>query len=156
MKKLKIIAVMLLCVLVALSFVACDLGHIKDTNGDEDFSLVTIGDEDILAGGTKYAAFLSTNNTVGDLHSITIQKFSGVWQVATLSLQGNGRAIIKMEACVEKGNCRIVLIHNDQIIHDFNINGSDSYTVNTAGTYYIKLAGESAQITQMDFSWSLA
>lgn len=154
MKKLRIIALMMLCVLVAISLVACDFGHIKDTNGDEDFTLETITDEDILAGGTKYVAFGSQNLTVGDVHSVTVKKFSGVWQVAMLELQG-GSAAVTMDMTVAKGNCRVVLICNDEIVHDFDINGQDTYTVHTAGKYYIKLAGESAEISKMDFTWSL-
>lgn len=156
MKKLRIIALMLLCVLVAMSLVACDFGHIKDTNGDEDFTLETITDEDILKGETKYVAFGSKNLTVGDVHSVTVKKFSGVWQVAQLELQGYGRAVASMDMSVVKGNCRVVLICNDKIVHDFNINGQDTYTVNTAGKYYIKLAGESAEIAKMEFTWKLA
>ena len=157
MKKFRLIAAILLLVILTLSLAACDMKHIKDTNGDDDFSLVTITDEDIL-GKDKYFALGATNKPNGNGYTVSmIGKFSGVWRVAVLSVSGVGYRTINTDMYVESGNCRLVLVYNDEIVYDFNIRGQDSYRIYSSGSstqnYYLKLAGESAKIGTFDFTW---
>lgn len=155
MKKAKIIVAALMLLALTLSFAACNFGHIADTNGDDDFTVETIDDDEILTR-TKYVAWLAKSSNNNGQYSVTVKKLSGVWQIADLSMKGYGAAVLKTDMTVESGNCRLVLVHNDKIVHDFNIQGQDSYVVTTSGNYYLKLVGESAHVSKLNFSWQLA
>ena len=154
MKKVRLIVSALLLVVFALSLSACFL-HIKDTNGDDDFTIQTIDDDEIIQSNKNIAMGAVTTH-VGNDYTVKIKRLSGVMQVADLSLQGIGQAVIRTDMDVKSGNCRLVLVHGNNIIYDFELHGEDSYTVRTSGTYYLKLVGESAKVTKLNFSWTLA
>ena len=155
MKKFKIIAVAVMCVALTVSLAACIALHIEDTNGEDDFSLAVITEDEIVTASRNYAATGSTYETVGDVHVITVEKFSGVWQVGRYDLT-EGSATFNVEMSVKRGNCRLVLVNDGKIVHDFDINGADSYTITTVGEYYIMLAGESAEISLLKISATTA
>ena len=156
MTKFSVVAVALLWTLLVASLVACGVGQITDKNGETNFALQTITDEDIL-GEDNFRAWSATVNTDGYDYSVSvIGKISSVWQVAELTMTGDGVAVITMDAVIASGNCRIVLVHDGEIVHDFNINGRDFYTVYSEGNYYVKLVSESVHLSKMDFSWGFA
>lgn len=152
MKKVRLIAVILTCAVLALSLSAC-VKHIVDTNGDEDFSIQTITDEKIVSGYKSYLAVGSVSTNVGNKHTLRVKKLSGVWQLGTVTVD-NGSVEIKTDMSVTKGNCRLVLVYGNEIVYDFNINGTDTYATNATGKYDIKLVGESAVIRSLEYTFA--
>ena len=146
MKKLRVISLILICALTLVTLVAC-FDHIEDTNGEEDFSLVTITDEDFI----QYSHSLVSNNSVrteiGNRTKLKIGKISGIDIIEEFSVFGSGSVTISMNMSVTSGNCRLVLVHNEQIVYDFNINGEDSFVATERGHYYLKIGGESATVS---------
>ena len=160
MKRIRLVAMALLLVMLAFSFTACSDKIIADTNGDDDFSLAVIDDAQIKTSDEYFGLAFATGNAEG-YKGIVIGKLSGVWQVVQLQVQGSGRRVrIRTNLVVESGNCRLVLVRgNQQIVNDFDIHGEDYFdlwlTSMSAEYYYIKLAGESAKISQFEFSYTL-
>ena len=62
---------------------------------------------------------------------------------------GNRFDITIYNLWVEEGNLKVVLLHNDEIVHEFKLNEiSQSYTLeNPKGTVSLRVAGESANFT---------
>ena len=150
MKKVKLIAVILMCILLALSLSACVIKHIDDTNGDDDFSVVTIGDADILNGPSNSLSYLRITTRINNTCTVKVDKFSGIDQLEKIVVS-SGSKTITIELIVTSGNCRLVLTNNREIVYDFSINGTDSYTLES-GTYRLKLVGESAEISMLKYS----
>ena len=149
MKKVKIFALVIVCLTLALTLVAC-FGHIEDTNGDEDFSLVTITDDDLINGRGNFLSNNSTEFNIGGVTTLKYGKMSGVTTLETVFVVNS--KTITTEMTTTSGNCRLVLVHNNEIVYDFNINGSDSYTMQDSGSYYLRLAGESAKVSLLKYS----
>ena len=147
MKKVKVLVVAMVCLMLALSLSAC-IGHIEDTNGDDDFSLVTITDSDLVSGKSNSLTNNSMKTTIGNKTTHKYGKFSGIITLETIRVT-TGKTITTTMS-VTAGNCRLVLVKDGQIVYDFNINGSDSVTLES-GTYYLRIAGESAKVDSLTY-----
>lgn len=143
MKKLILISIIILSITLLTS-----CSHIKDTNGDENYTLCEITDSDITGN------FSFTNN-VGRIRTslngrgkITVNKFSGIETVESLSLE-NDTLIANVSVKVESGNFRVVIIKDNGIIKDFIINQENQqYTLNNqTGKFKLVVVGESAKYT---------
>ncbi|MCH5163754.1 MAG: hypothetical protein J1F36_01920 [Clostridiales bacterium] len=139
MKISKFIAVTIVCALIAIT--CCGCGHIKDTNGDDDFSLVTLSEQQIIKGNSSVSS-VSASNQWNNKYNLKVSKFSGVKELKKITLK-SGTQKITTDVNVSAGNFRMVLISGGQIVYDFDINGTSSATI-SEGTYIIKIAGESA------------
>ena len=62
------------------------------------------------------------------------------------NIYGNRFDITLYNTTVTEGNLRIVLLHNNEIVHEFKLNElSQTYTLeNPKGTVSLRVAGESA------------
>lgn len=134
----------LLTVCILLSFAGCELPSYEDTNGEADFSLQTITEQDILraAGSTKIMAFSSSVNGQTTCKAKTM---NGVETLFEKKL--NGQTLDLTVSCaITKGNARLVLILDDKIIHDFAINEENQHITldNVTGKVCLRLAGEAA------------
>lgn len=135
--------------------------EIKDLNGEADFSLASLTDEDICAEKTSYhcvAVRLSSSGSKSyvdkdylyDVDTVKVSAttpFSGVYILqATYGKTDTVRFTV--ECARTKGNLRLVLVdENSDIIHDFSVTEGSSYTVNDAKgkEFEIRAAGESAE-----------
>lgn len=123
-------------------------GGIEDTNGEEDLSLQTITDKDIIEGmGSTRFMSSSSNSTVNGV-SKSVHKaktMSGVLELYEDRLK-NETLDITVSCEITKGNARLVLIVDGEIVHDFDLNGADQSLVldNVSGNVSLKIAGESA------------
>lgn len=137
--------------------------EIKDLNGEEDFSLATLTDEDICAEKTSYhcvAVRLSSSGSKSYVDKDYLYDVDTVKVSATTPLSGvyilqstfgkTDTVRFTVESTQTKGNLRIVLLdENSDIIHDFSVTEGSSYTVNdaTGKEFEIRAAGESAEFT---------
>ena len=140
MKISKFIAVTIVCALIAITCCGCDK-HIEDINGDDNFSLATLTEQQIIKNNSSISS-VSVGNQWNNKYDLKVNKFSGVKELKKITLK-SGTQKITADVNVSSGNFRMVLISNGKIVYDFDINGTSSYTI-SAGTYIIKIAGESA------------
>ena len=167
--KLKKVLWILVCLCMILSFCSCSLliskfkVETKDLNGEDDFSLAVLTDEDICAEDNEcycvvFGLVASGSKSYADedyLHdgdSVTASANTPLSGVSLLqSTYGTAETITFTVECTRtKGNVRIVLLdENLDIIHDFSITEESSYTVNHAKgkEFEIRVAGESAEFT---------
>jgi hypothetical protein len=134
----------LLTVCILLSFAGCKLPSYEDTNGEADFSLQTITEEDILraAGSTK---IMASKVSINDNTVCKAQTMSGVETLFSERLK-NETLDLTVSCAITKGNARLVLILDDKIIHDFAINEENQHITldNVTGKVCLRLAGEAA------------
>ncbi len=166
MKMMKILLV-LICICVLISLCSCTLlinkfkVETKDLNGEDDFSLAVLTDEDICAednvcycvgfglsasGSKSYA----DEDYLHDGDTVEASAYTPLSGVSLLQLTyGTSETITFTVECDRtKGNVRIVLLdENLDIIHDFSVTEKSSYTVNNAKgkEFEIRVAGESAE-----------
>lgn len=122
---------------------SCTLRHIPDTNGDTDYSLNTLTDEDFVKGYsalTQQAVTKKTSTTI----KVNVKKMSGISNLKTL--EPKGKTInIKTNLTLNSGNIRLVLMKGKEIIYDFKVNGEDIYKISLSeDKYNIRLGAESA------------
>ena len=133
-------------ILVAVCLCAltgCGIDGYPDTNGEEDFTLQVLTDEDIL--GTRGSVrVMSSTTTVGNKTVCKTKTMSGVTDLYEGYLRG-GDFQITVSSEFTKGNARLVLVLDDAIIHDFALNGEEQTFVlpDANGRIYLRVAGES-------------
>lgn len=139
------IAVLVVCI---IWFINDDFTHIEDTNGADNYSLQTITDEDIvkremasMGAGTKTDSLTNTETHFSN-------KFSGVTAIYTDNIIfSSGEITFTVNhAEVTKGNFKIVLVVDDEIVHEFKLNElTQSFTLeDVKGEIALVIAGESA------------
>jgi len=148
-KRLKYIiyGVLTICLitLITLWFYDPEFEHIEDTNGIDNYSLTTITDRDIvkLNSGPLYET--SDDKPHGSKPDFSI--FSGVMEIYSKDCVNENLQIDVTNIKITKGNLRVILLVDDEIMHDFNINeSSQSFVLNeVSGHVAIRIAGESAK-----------
>ncbi len=142
MKKIKQLIILLLIMPMLLVLSSCS--HIDDLNGEDDYTLATLTDEDIINKNNSVSSF-SIGSASKNEYAYVIKKISGVKEIKSLKVNNN-QLVIYTDLKVSKGNCKLVLIKDKKIIKEFKINENDNFVTSENGTYIIKLAAESAQI----------
>ena len=148
----------IILVLVIGFFFMPKMEHIADTNGDDDFSLSTLTDDDILAktltctGGPNYSTGHISLPGGWELSSgvkLTADKFSGVADILWADYILPSDFCLELEHFrVEGGNFRMMVINNDKIIADIQPGDSISVLIeDLTGPTYVRIAGESAAFT---------
>ena len=144
MRKLFIIIVFVVFVIFLSS---CTYGQIEDTNGADDYSLQSISDSRLVKSGVSYSAIGMKEIGGEKERSISISKFSGVYELSYINVK-NHKLTINMESNISEGNFRIVLVGDGEIISDFRINDTDKLVIeNLSGKYSLRIAGESAKFS---------
>lgn len=145
-KLLTSVAVVIFVAVALIWLMGSDLEHIEDTNGEDIYTLQTITNYNIInmdkgSLGTKTTTDSITNTT--EYHS---NKFTGVCEIFTENIKTNRMEITVNHAQVTKGNFRLVLVVNDEIVHDFALNElTQTYVLqDVSGTVSLRIAGESA------------
>lgn len=140
-----------LCLITVLSLLFClaGCGGIEDTNGPDDFSLVTITDEDICSGKLSYSAMMSSTTNINNKLTLKIRKFSGVKEPDSpvARVKTNGETLIfRTDITVTAGNFRACIVRdNEEIVGEFPIDVAGEVRIeNAVGTYSLRIAGESA------------
>ena len=148
------IAAIVVLVFGGFSLLTSDLEHIEDTNGLDNYRLQQINDYNIINKDIGALNLNESDQLLSSLPLISSKKFTGVADVYTTNVWGNRFDITLYTTEVRSGNLRIVLIHNDEIVHEFKLNElSESYTLeNPSGFVALRVAGESANF---EFSYDL-
>lgn len=144
-----VVAAVLIC--GGFSLLGSDLEHIEDTNGADNYSLQQINDYNIINMDVGALNFAKETSVLSSLPEYSSKKFTGVAEVYRTNTIANRFDITLYNTTVKEGNFRIVLVYNDEIVHEFKLNElSQTYTLeNPNGTISLRVAGESA-----DFKFS--
>jgi len=134
----------LLVLFTILSFPGCTITVYEDTNGEADFSLQTLTEEDIVRG-TNTVQVMTSTATVNDKTVCKAKTISGVVELWNKTLKDEALEIV-VSCEISKGNARLVLVIDDEIVHNFALNAESQHFSldNVTGKISLKLAGESA------------
>ena len=147
LKKILIgIAVVIGVAYFGISMLTSSVDHIEDTNGADNYSLQQITDENIIKMNIGAKNISETQSVLSSLPEYSSKKFTGVYEIYRTNIVANRFDITLYNTMVDAGNLRIVLVHNDEIVHEFALNEvSQTYTLeNPKGTVSLRVAGESA------------
>lgn len=143
--KYKLFNYVLIIFIFSLLLTGCEYGQIEDTNGIDDYSILTISDKQIKEGPNSRFVKKSNWSTKDNVTTLKIEKFSGIFLLRTTKLTTK-TLTYNIESNIEKGNFRIVIVKDNEQIIDVPINSIERVTINNAdGKYQIKAIGESAQ-----------
>lgn len=133
-------------------FLNDSLKHIEDTNGADNFTLQTITDENIINCDIGAMGLSKSDDALTNTTTYSSDKFTGVQEVYGTDIVGNRFDITINHARVDKGNFKIVLLENDEIVHEFKLNElTQTFTLeNPSGYIALRIAGESADF-QFDY-----
>ncbi len=153
-KILTCVGVVVFIAVFAVWMFATDIEHIEDLNGPDIYKLQEINDSNIIKMDVGALNFTESNELFNNLPTYKSDKFTGVAEIFSDNIYGNRFDITLYNLQVEKGNFRIVLVHNDEIVHEFKLNELlQSYTLeNPSGNVSLRIAGESADF---EFSYDL-
>ena len=144
----KIMLLLLSCISI---FALTSCGHIEDSNGPDNYTVVTITDEDILRGGNSHMSLMATSGSSiinGRLRGeYNAEKFSGVFKVG--EYDSDKKTInINVNITCESGNAMVVVVSDDRIIKKIEANQNfDCNVDNTYDDYIIYVVGESAKLS---------
>ena len=149
----KILSILLIC-LLCTAMTGCGTTY-EDTNGPDDYSLQTITDENIINLETGASGLGHKESNIAGIVSQEYysKNFNGAERLyLTNFILPSDIEIYVSYVTVHSGNFRMVVINDDEIIHEF---APDTFneTVrfeNLKGSFAIHVAGESADF-EMDY-----
>ncbi len=149
---MKKIISLILATFILASITACSLKHIEDTNGADNFELQQITDENICRMDIGALNVTESNDIIGDTVTYKSKKFTGVYEVYYTNIITNRFEITVNHARVDKGNFKMVLLVDNEIVHTFALNELTQTFVmeDVRGTVSLRIAGESAKF-QFDY-----
>lgn len=141
---------LLLAFLMVLALSACAAEY-EDTNGDDNFALQTITDEDIINLQIGSSGINYTESSFGSIsgNEYYSKNFNGVEQLFVENYIWDSDITISVGYLdVTAGNFRMVVINNDEIIFDvpLNISAETYYFEDINGYFSVHIAGESANV----------
>lgn len=144
------IALVIVC---GIWFLSDDLEHIEDTNGAENFELQTITDDNIINMDIGALNYKESAGIISNTTTYSSDKFTGVAEIYGINMVGNRFDITINHARVDSGNFKIVLLEDDEIVHEFKLNElTQTFTLeNPSGYIALRIAGESADF-QFDYT----
>ncbi|MBR4962043.1 MAG: hypothetical protein IKY52_14195 [Clostridia bacterium] len=152
--KIFIVVIVIVVAAGAVSLFTSDLEHIEDTNGPDNYALQTITDADIIRCEMGCLNLRESEGLLSDTITYSSHKFTGVTELYRSDniIFSTGVSVTVNHAAVEAGNFRIVLVHEDQIIHEFALNELSQTHIleDFKGTFSLVIAGESADFS-LDF-----
>lgn len=148
---MKKVLCLLLALMFALTITGCGI-EIADENGPDDTSLATITEENIInmdLGASSYSMSPSSEdeNYMNSLTKFKGSEFSGVAEIYYTNFLGKSDVIVNLEnIVVNSGNFKVVVLLNDEIVHEFNNEDmAQSFRMDDIKGYYsVRIVGESA------------
>ena len=140
-----IMAVVLIAV-CGIWFLTDNTQHIEDTNGADNYKLQSITDDNIINRDIGALNVKESKSSITGTTTYSSDKFTGVYEIFGENIVGNRFDISINHAAVSSGNFKMVLVHNDEIVHEFKLNElMQDYTLeNPNGYVALRIAGESA------------
>ena len=144
-------------ILMVLSLAACGTKY-EDTNGDDNYALQTITDEDIIHLRTGSSGMSYQEESVGIMSGseYSSRNFNDVDQLFLANYIGNSDVMRSIGYLnVTAGNFRMVVINNDEIIFDVPLNSAAEAFIfeDINGSFSVHVAGESAAV---EFNFSVS
>lgn len=135
--------------MLVVSLVGCGGTEYEDTNGENNYALQTITDENIINLETGASGLSFSEEDFGGIISTeySSKNFNGVEQIYTTSFIGSADVTVYIGTMnVKGGNFKLVAINNDTIIKEFPLDAfAETYVFeDIKGTFSIHLAGENA------------
>ncbi len=130
---------------MCLGLVAC--GQIEDTNGEDDYSLATITEEQLVKGTNSSSKVGFLHTQINDTHTFKVNKFSGVEVLESIRATESTKSITFLVECTRNsGNLYVYVRCDGQIVGDFEIGTKDDLVIENPapGKYELCVAGESA------------
>lgn len=169
LKNHKIALIVWASVITLVALISVAIGYrisssfIADKNGDKDFSVVTITDEEIRSSGSNYDAFGATQFREGersDVNDFLIEdvdydkttykalSVSGIL-IANATKTDADSLTLKITSTVVSGNAEIFVFIDSELYSEVSIN--DTVELSLSGiagkTVYVKAACESAEMS---------
>ena len=148
---MKNVWLVLLSLCMCLALAGCGTEY-EDTNGAENFALQTITDQNIIDLDVGASGFSESETNLGGVTctEYSSKNFNGVTQIyLTNFLLPSDIEIYVGHMNVKQGNFKLVVIHDDEIIHEFapdTLNETFRFE-DLTGSFAIHAAGESASFT---------
>lgn len=139
----------LFAALLCLHLTACGTTY-EDTNGADDFTLQTITDENIIQLNTGASGLSYSEESLDGMllsSEYSAKNFNGVEQIYLTNLLLPSDVYVYIgHMDVQAGNFKLVVINNDQIIHEFPLDtfNQEFLFENLTGSFALHVAGESA------------
>ena len=130
---------------MCLGLVAC--GQIEDTNGEQDYSLATITEEQLVKGTNSSSKVGFLHTQINNSHTFKVNKFSGVEAIESVRATESTKSITFLVECTRKsGNLYVYVRCDGQIVGEFEIGAKDDLVIENPapGKYELCVAGESA------------
>lgn len=143
------VAVVVIC---GYSFLNSDLKHIEDTNGPEDYSLVTITDENIIKQDMGALNVKKSTGLLNDGVTFKSDKFTGVYRVFQTNFFFDSDFLMDVAGFwVNSGNFRMCIVNDGKIIATVEPGMFATCELSDLnGSFELVIAGESA-----DFEFTL-
>lgn len=118
----------------------------KDTNGENNYSLCKITDEDIIEGMDSSTLNIVTFDEEKNEYWYLGKFFNGSTTLGTANDLTSNNTIEIQKFSVTKGNARLLILADDKIVYDFTPNESNqSFSLdNLNGNIRLVIAGESS------------
>ena len=138
-----------LCLMLVGNLVGCGGTEYEDTNGENNYSLQTITNENIINLDTGSSGLSYSEEDLGGIISTkySSKNFNGVEQLYTTNFIGSSDITVYIGTMnVKSGNFKLVAINEDKIIKEFPLDAfAETYFFeDISGTFSIHVAGESA------------
>lgn len=139
-KKITALAISVLIACVCL----CSCVYIADTNGDDDYSLGKLTEEDIINSTEYQIRSVNSRKEANGTYKYSITGLSGVYTLK--KVEGSyGVLSFNVTITLHSGNLRACVVKNGEIVREIPIGEFTQINIsNPDGKYEIKLAGESA------------
>ena len=138
MKKVyKLIMILFICMFLT----GCFGSHIEDLNGETDYSLSTLTEENLISGSNTSIVAGSVITSTNKKFKQKVKKMSGV----SLLFELDSNDTYTIEFNVTSGNGLVGVICDDEIIKIVEPNTQITITVPSKKDYEVKIAGESCE-----------
>lgn len=140
-----IFAVLVVAAIAFFPTIGSNVKEYKDTNGENDFSLCKITDEDIIEGMDSSTLNIVTFDEEQNEYWYLGKYFNGSTSLSTGTPLTKNNTINIQKFSVTKGNARLLILADNTIVHDFTPNESNQELSlnNLQGDISLVIAGES-------------
>ena len=136
--KYRLIAIVALLLISAFCLTSC-MKHVKDTNGDEDYTIQSYTEEQMLTSSVQNLTSGGLRTYANDCLTYRVSKFTGGDDVYPMY----AGTTYSIDCYVEKGNFTLFAYVNGQNLSTFLLNAPQTYT--PTEDCALRIFGESAE-----------